>query len=241
MTSAQIIDLWEHGRNQSIAERAQLLLQLAFPQASKGELLRLTLGQRDSVLLRLREMTFGPTLACVGECPECGALGERGIELPRLLGEPPSNPGRVDFLFDQDGFQIQFRPLRGTDLHLLQRAKDSEAARELLMSCVIASCRRNGLELDIKRLPDHILEELSASVVDADPQSELWVEIECPECGAEYDAILDIMNFFWREIAAEARRTQAEVAYLVRAYGWSAPKILKMSGERRRLYMEAAA
>ena len=192
-------------------------------------------------MLRLRELTFGPTLSCVGECPDCLALGEREIGIASLLGEPPPNPGRVDFLFDQDGFQIRFRPLRGTDLHLLRRARDSEAARHALMACIIGSCSRNGTEVEFKRLPDHILDDLAEAVADSDPQSEVWVGIECPECGAEFDAILDIMDFFWREIAAEARRTQAEVEYLVRAYGWSAPKVLNMSGERRRLYMEAAA
>ena len=241
LTSTQIIDIWERGRYQSVAERAELLLQLAFPQASKIELLRLTIGQRDSVLLRLRELTFGATVSCVGECPECWALGERRVEIASLLGEHPSDSGRLDFLFEQDGFQIRFRPVRGTDLHLLRRAKDSVAARHALMACIISSCQRNGAEVDLRRVPEQVVDDLAEAVADSDPQSELWVDIKCPECGTEFDAILDIMDFFWREIAADARRTQSEVEYLMREYGWPAAKILNMSRERRLLYLEAAA
>ncbi len=240
LTSEQIIDLWQRGREASYGERIGLLLSAAFPKAQSEDLLRLTIGQRDAVLLRLRELTFGGTVSCVAECPDCRALSEHLVEVSELLGGATGELGTHETLFDRDGYRIRFRPLSGEDLASIRRRSGPDAVRALLLDCCIVSVWDNGVEVSPDELPAEIVAEFGEVVADSDRHSEIWLDTECSECGLEFDSVFDALDFCWREIAAEARRTVAELDYLVAAYGWSQAKILKMSRARRRLYMEAS-
>jgi hypothetical protein len=64
------------------------------------------------------------------------------------------------------------------------------------------------------------------------------LHLSCSACGGAWDRPLDIGQFLWDEISAEAHRLAREVHALARAYGWSEAEILGLSPRRRQLYLE---
>jgi hypothetical protein len=62
----------------------------------------------------------------------------------------------------------------------------------------------------------------------------------CPSCGHVWQALLDIVDFLWKEVAAGAARLLDEVHTLARAYHWPEADILAMSSRRRQAYLELA-
>lgn len=72
LSTLELISVWEQGLNKSLVQRALILLSAAYPDASLESLAQLSIGQRDSMLLSLREKIFGAQLASVANCPACG-------------------------------------------------------------------------------------------------------------------------------------------------------------------------
>jgi hypothetical protein len=71
-----------------------------------------------------------------------------------------------------------------------------------------------------------------------DPQAEVLLDLNCPACGHGWQALFDVVAFFWAELAAQAKRLLREVHTLARAYGWREADILGMSARRRQFYLE---
>src|SRR6266704_2291503 len=71
LSAADLLSVWERGRNREPVQQAIELLAAASPNLSREGLLRLRIGQRDAALLMLREATFGPQMRSVVECPCC--------------------------------------------------------------------------------------------------------------------------------------------------------------------------
>jgi hypothetical protein len=73
---------------------------------------------------------------------------------------------------------------------------------------------------------------------DADPQADVHTGLTCPECGHHWEAVFDIVSFFWEEIENWIRRTLREVHLLASAYNWRESDILALSPWRRQYYLQ---
>ncbi|MCI5157725.1 MAG: hypothetical protein D3906_04660, partial [Candidatus Electrothrix sp. AUS1_2] len=71
LTAADMLNVWEQGMYQQPVQQAIMLLIAAFPDMSPDALLRLSVGQRDQLLLWTRNYLFGPKLVNTTICPEC--------------------------------------------------------------------------------------------------------------------------------------------------------------------------
>ena len=74
-------------------------------------------------------------------------------------------------------------------------------------------------------------------MAEVDPQADVQMDLTCPACGHQWQALFDIESFFWREISAWANRILREVHALASAYGWRESDILSMSTWRRQTYL----
>ena len=81
-----LLDAWERGVGRSLCQRALTLLSAACPDTPRDQLSRLPMGQRDSRLLALRELTFGHRLNAVVRCPRCLAQLEVALDATDLRG-----------------------------------------------------------------------------------------------------------------------------------------------------------
>ena len=62
ISAAKLLQVWERGQLQAPVEKALTLLAAAYPDATRESLATLSIGERDSGLLSLREQLFGVAL-----------------------------------------------------------------------------------------------------------------------------------------------------------------------------------
>lgn len=228
LSQADILGVWEEGEPRHALDRALLPLAAALPDWSWRDLASLSVGRRDGLLLRLRECTLGSRLEMLAACPRCRELVEFEADTRELMvSDPyvePTPPARLA-LGDQE---IALRRLDSHDLAEAVAAGRS-AARSALARAAAGGARVDG---DGRKL--------ATAAAEADPQADLVFGLDCPSCGHAWRAVLDIADYFWREITGLARRLLDEVQELAAHYGWSEAEVVAMSPVRRRHYLERA-
>ncbi|KGI67121.1 hypothetical protein MJO55_06050 [Mycolicibacterium rufum] len=227
-SEARILALWE-----AAADRPPLLrtLALAAAGAQQADVADLTIGARDRHLLALRQECFGPTLACLVDCPSCGTELEMELSIADLAVEDVDDDREAVHLGD---IKIEFRAITSRDL--LAIAGSSRAARRDL----IARCVTTSLPDDTQSLPESVLDQMSAALAALDPQADIHVEADCAVCDHRWNAPFDIAGYLWSEVNAEAVRILHDVHELAMVYGWSENDVLAVSPARRRRYLEMA-
>jgi hypothetical protein len=226
----KILALWETGRPQHELDRALTLLAAASPGLSREELASLTIGERDARLLRLRTLVLGASANGFAQCPECAERVEFPIDTAALAQPKEVSARPLEIV--ANGTRVRFRLPNSRDLAEVVAAPDArQALRSLVELCVISPPSPN-------ELPNKTVNALSAAMLEADPQAEIALVLECPSCGHRWQALFDIADFFWNELAAIARRLLREIDVLARAYGWSEREILRLPARRRQTYLE---
>lgn len=237
LSASELLGLFERGQVQSLSERAVALLAAACPESSPEVLTTLSIGQRDTRLLTLREWTFGPELVGLASCPGCG---ER-IELAFIVGDirvaSEITPAEVLSLA-VSGYEVRFRLPNSLDLAVIHGSEDITVARHLLLERCLLAVHHNGEEISSSQLPDHVVDLVAERMEQADPQADVQLALSCPSCRHEWRVIFDILSFFWSEISAWALRILREVHTLASTYGWREPDILAMSPWRRQAYLQ---
>jgi T4 bacteriophage base plate protein len=235
LSANDILQLWEWGQDKHPVDRALGLLRLACPELPPEELQSLTIGQRNSRLLALRERTLGPALKGFARCSQCGAELEFAVEVEAIrLPEPEAQ----EYSLEVDGLTLRVRPLNSLDLASIVGLGDVGAARLRLIERCLLEASQEGQSLAAAELPDSALSALMDALSEGDPQAEMRFQLTCAACGHRWPALFDIVSFFWTEVGARAGRLLAEVHVLARAYGWREADILALSEARRQSYLE---
>jgi hypothetical protein len=238
LTAPELLHAWEEGRGRTLTDRALRLLAAACPGETPESLLALPVGRRDARLLRLREWTFGPRFVSLARCPACGERLELGFTTADVDAAADADalvPAGAELDVAEDGWQVTFRLPTSADVAAL--AEGAGARDRLLERCVVSS-RRNGRSRPVNRIPAHLLDAVVRRMGEADPQADVHTRLACPACAHGWDAVFDIVSFFWAEIEAWAHRTLRDVHVLASAYGWGEAEILALSPARRQLYLE---
>ena len=235
LSAAELLVVWEQGLGSPPAAGALILLAAACPEVPASSLPKLTVGERDGLLLTLREWLFGPQLESIVSCPQCGESLELSFAVDDIRAAPAANDaaalGQPSHLsLEVAGCDVQFRVPTVAD------ADAASSPQQLLESCLVAaSC--NGEEQAAGDLPEAVIEALSHQMATADPQADVQLALDCPACDHSWLAAFDVASFLWEEIGSWAQRTLLEVHQLARAYGWSEADLLTMSPLRRQVYL----
>ncbi len=244
LSAAELLDVWERGQGQLLPQQALLLLSAASPDIPADRLGELSIGQRDARLLTLREWTFGSQWVSLAACPACHEQLERTLTTADIL--PPgleAEEGEVDagpLSLSVGGYQVQFRLPNSQDLVAVAECGDVAAGRRLLLERCLLAARRGDESISASELPADVVEALTARMAEADPLSDLRPHWDCPLCGHQWQASLDVASFFWKELSAWAERTLYQVHGLARAYGWREADVLALSPWRRQYYLDLA-
>lgn len=240
LSTYELLEVWEVGEGQHPLDRALTLLSAACPELTWDELAELSVGQRDTLLFTLRELTSGPRLSGFAECPRCVERLEFDAAVAdlRVAAEPAA--GKEAHELDVDGLKLKFRLPDSRDLAAVLDCEDPAAAGDLLARRCVLQGSRNGATEHIGDLPAEVIAKLAGRMAEYDPQAEVLLDLRCPACDHRWQAPFDIAAFLWAEQAAQAKRLLREVHTLARAYGWSETEILGMNTRRRGLYLEMA-
>lgn len=241
LAARDLLQAWDRGARQHPVDRALTLLSIGCPETSWEELVTLSIGQRDALILTLRELTLGPWLDGFAICPECHERLEFTVDTRELCAANATVLEDPVQTLTAEGTEIRFRLPDSRDLAAVAQCGDVEAGRRLLIGrCVLQACK-SGAEITVDSLAETVVEALAVHLAEADPLSEVSLDLQCAECGHAWPVVLDIVSFFWSEISAQAQRLLQEVSALARVYGWREADILAMSAQRRRSYLEMAA
>jgi hypothetical protein len=240
LRAADVLEIADEGAGRDAAERGMLLLEAALPDVRSEELASFGLGARDGWVLELRCGTFGDTLPGRVRCPSCGqlltvAIPRSHLEMSLRSGEE-ALPREVEVSVDEVRVVA-----RGPDAEALGAAAASpdvvSARRSLIAGCVV-SARRRGRRVDPLKLAPDVLEAVGEALVAADPSLEVRVGLTCAGCGLEWAPVIDVAQFFWKELVTASVQIVDDVHQLATAYGWSEPEVLSLSSRRRRRYVE---
>ncbi len=243
LTAAEILDGWGAGRGLGPTRRALALLASAGAGDDVDRLAALPLGERDRLLLELRERTFGRPLDCRTACPQCGEELEASIETAALRGQDEEAVEGEDRRLGAGAevaigdLAVRLRPLTSADLLAVEGLSDFDgASRELARR----SCRglaRAGAPVDVADLSAAELSALADHLAELDPGAEILLGLACAGCGHVWREPLDVASFFAAELDQAARELLAEVHLLAAAYGWREGDILALPAARRAAYL----
>lgn len=236
-SAADLLNVWEQNRLMPSWQQATALLALADPQASRDELQGLSIGLRNQRLLALREAMFGSRMESLATCPACAEVLDLAFHVADLHArEGPAAAGPIEM--EVDGCALVLRAPASHDLQAISGCTDpADASRRLLERCIV-SARREGCDLPVELLPQAAASAAAERIAQADALADIQLALTCPSCGHQWQALFDVLTFFWTEIQSWAHRVFREVHRLALAYGWSERDILAMSPTRRRIYLE---
>ncbi|MBL9135479.1 MAG: hypothetical protein JNK85_06405 [Verrucomicrobiales bacterium] len=234
---ARLLELWEAGLPATPSWRPARLLAAQGSGLGAVPIEQVPIGVRDAALLDLREDLFGSRLDCVVDCPQCRTSLEFGFDVGALR-VPTGTESASEVVVTQGAVTVHCRLPNTADLAELDAtASSEERVQRLLRRCVVA-VDRGGQSLETDHLPASMIPSIGAAMAAADPQADVRLQLECPDCGFQWPAAFDIGAFLWAELSARAARLLREVHELAQAYGWSEREILSLTPLRRQTYLE---
>jgi hypothetical protein len=239
ITPTELLQLWETGSEQTLIDKTLLLLAKTSPE-TPGTLAMLSIGERDEMLLTLREYLFGTKLLNTATCPYCSNMVEWEINSSDLHLQPiPSFPVNNYFGFVKNDVEIKYRLPNSNDLLKVIRSADAYLLNpeKLLTDCIV-DIRCNNKNLGAEALDKDLLRELDLQISKDDPQADIGMLLNCPACLNKWEAKFDIVTYLWTEIDIWATHLLHEVYLLASSFGWSEKDILNMSQQRRKMYVK---
>ena len=235
LSAAELLDVWEAGRDRAPVGRALTLLAAACPETPPDRLAALSIGRRDAELMTLRSWTFGSAVAGVVSCPACGDRLDFGFDLEeiRVEGATASEPIVVML----DDWEVHCRLPSSADVLAAAEVDGPSRRGVLLERCVVEAWER-GEAREPGDLPSEVVAEVVRVMAEADPQADVELALLCPACGHGWSAAFEVASFFWTELGSWVARTLREVHALAMAYGWRESEILALSPRRRQAYLE---
>jgi hypothetical protein len=249
LSASELLNAWERGLNLHPVQRALLLLEAACPEASASELGQLSLAERDTRLMELRQTIFGPQMDSLAACPACGARLEASLSA-QDLHSGLVHPEAADYTFSASDYQVRFRLPNSLDLLAILPSGNPGTMRSMLLERCLVSIERvddlseSSTEEDTfpalrpETVPPAVLAAVAERLETLGDQADIQLSLTCVACGHTWQASLDLPAFLWTEISAWARRLLVEVHTLATAYGWGEADILALSPNRRQFYLE---
>lgn len=190
----------------------------------------LSVGDRDFLVLKLYQATFGDRLSLVPVCPrrECGAKMDLDLNLSDIPVE--ERPLLASYRVRLEGAgEIEFRLPRGGDqerLAALSGVSPEEAHARLLEACVLAG-----------ELPAGAREALTEAIEQHAPHVESDIELTCPECGHLFDAEIDMASTLLQEVARGRAAFERGLHLLALHYHWPPSELYALTRPRRQRFL----
>jgi uncharacterized protein (UPF0212 family) len=238
-STAKLLQTWERGQRQLHIEKALTLLAAAHPDSAREALATLSIGQRDAGLISLREQLFGSHLSSLTDCPACGERLELNFNVNDI--RVSTSPTDYTVSLHEAGYELQLRLPNSLDLLRLTDCVSRDDMRSRLFEqCIIHVTHKAPAESTTQpdEMPEQIVELAIERLGKADPQADVEIALNCPECGHKWHTAFDIVSYLWSELQAWVMQLFREVHLLASAYGWHESDILNMTAQRRQCYLE---
>jgi hypothetical protein len=242
-STIELLDLWQTGYNRSVTENSLRLIALYSEVSSVQVMAKLSLGERDSRLMALREKLFGTQLHNLSNCPFCNqqvewisGLSDIGFQHQQQTVIHQKSAIQ-SFEYKHDDFEIEYRLPTSEDIYLDNHYSHQQTDPKKMISACIISAMKDNQPTDPEQLPEILHKKLAAEMEKNDPQSEISIQLHCPECDNSWQSAFDISIYLWKEIDHWANQLLDDVYILAYHFGWSEHDILTMHPHRRQFYL----
>ena len=240
LTAADLLRAWERAAHDAPVHQVLSLLATAYPDHEIGALAELSIGQRDALLLRLREATFGPALTGVADCPACHARIEVALNAAELDTQSPSSAfasvSASGAAVEAGDYVLQLRPPNSHDVIAALRLEMSSARVAILRRCLV-SAERGGTRVEPDDVPAAVLELADERLAERTRRR----TFACVSSARPASTTPRRSSTSRRALARDRRvgvPDPREVHTLASAYGWTEEAILALTPFRRRCYLE---
>ena len=218
----------------------------------------LLVADRQYLLLKLREVTFGDhvqaTLTCPwGDCSKRVDIDFSMKDIPIKKSKEKGSTHKMELSHEaafigsnnKEYIKIIFRLPNGADQEAISPILSENEARALSM--LLARCiqsigpLKNPGNKHISRLSPLARKEIESQMVKVAPHVELNMRANCPECSREFIIPFDLHSFFFGEFRTNIDLLYREIHYLAYHYHWSEREIMEMPREKRHKYIEVLA
>ncbi|MBC8077298.1 MAG: hypothetical protein H7Y32_14575 [Chloroflexales bacterium] len=225
---------------------------------SEASARRLLVADRQYLLLKLREATFGSHVRSSIACPwpDCRQRIDVAFSLDAIpiTASADKGPRYITQLSPEAAVcdvqggphsEVAFRLPNGGDQEALAELAAHNEARALtllLQRCLlqIGPVAQPPLAL-VEQLSPLARLEIERAMQAAAPSLDLTMDSTCPECGRAYSVPFDLQGCLFGELRVSHDLLYREVHYLAYHYHWSEHEILAFSREKRRRYIEVLA
>ena len=210
------------------------------------EAARLSVVDRDFLILQLRMLTFGRDIWGITHCPHaaCGAKLDFSFDLSSI--KLPSNPvqNRITTWVGYGDHRIEFsyRQPNGLDQEAIAVLVFSDPYRawlRLLARCIVGWESTPAVTAEfLDDLPRELLGDVDQTMAANTGTLDRDIEFTCAECQRGFVNTLDIQSYFWQELQYTSGNLWEEVHHLASFYHWSEADILSLTRWKRKLYLE---
>src|SRR5579864_4716263 len=172
LSASEWIVAWERGAGQHPVDRALTLLTACCDKPWE-DLARISVGDRDGLLLQAYGQLFGDDLHAFAECPQCGERLEYSLSASELTSSANLGPSTEDLSLAAGEISLRLRRLNSLDLGAAAACADVAAARRLLAERCVVEAWRGGDAVAVQTLPESAVERISERLAEADPQAEV--------------------------------------------------------------------
>ena len=215
----------------------------------------LSVGDRQFLMLKLRELTYGERVEVTLSCPwpDCGErvdIDFRISDIPVKQGKQSSFSHKMklsteaisDLGWEKENGDVYFRIPNGSDQEILAPLlleNEAEALTQLLWRCLFKLGEHNEpTKSQVQDLTPLARMEIEKEMEVVSPAMELNMDAVCPECGRKFTAPFDLQEFFFGEFRTSQELLYREIHYLAYHYHWSESEIMNFPREKRRQYID---
>jgi len=206
----------------------------------------LSIGDRDYLVFKLCEATFGRRMPRVLHCPRgaCGAKLDLDLTTDDFAAiEMPVAASHRITLEGEGGaaLEIDFHVPRGREQEQIAASALSspeELRDQLVESCVTRIVVAGGeVELPYAALPAGTRRAVASAIEEVAPRLDLELEMVCPECSNAFEVTVDPAAMLLGELGAGPTALERELHVLAFHYHWSLGELLQLSRPRRRRFL----
>jgi hypothetical protein len=207
---------------------------------------QLLVGDRQFLLLRLRQATFGDHVRAEVICPwaDCGqrvtlAFTLSDVPVLESLDKGPlySMQLSAEATSDRDP-RVTFRLPTGADQEMAAGWLPVNEAHALTV--LLERCVEDGPDR-VPGLSPLARAEIEEHMRHVAPGVEQVVEAGCAECGRMFLVPFDVQRFFFGELRTDRDLLYRQVHYLAYHYHWSEHDIMSMPRDKRSTYLDILA
>jgi hypothetical protein len=222
-SAAATLDLWESLTATTPPARGAAVLVACgvAPDLDAACDLPLAVAAREA-LAELRERV-GPALDAALSCPVCEAL----LDVPLPLDEVLAGSEVL-----ADGVRVDGVVVRGpTTSDVLVALASADPAATLRARC------ETWPEGTAPNADSELTTRVAAAAELLAGAAGVSVRLECPDCGGDVLADVDVVRLLTERVSEDAQAVLADVALLASAFGWSEQTVLAMSPARLQAYL----